>query len=161
MRRGAGTQRSFPKLALIMCVGSLLCACALLYAPLRAQFLKIEPWTADWRTMLLSDRMRGGHPGLAVVHINQATLQGYPYHSPTPRNLLASLLKAVEAAEPAAIGLDIYFMRPTEPENDLAFLQAISELRAREGRADKIILAAVNESARQFSASERQFQRNF
>jgi adenylate cyclase len=161
MRRGVGSPRSFPKFALLMCVGSLLAACALLYAPLRAEFLKIEPWTADWRTMLLSDRTNGGHAGLAVVLINQETLAGYPYHSPTPRNLLASLVTAVEAAEPAAIGIDIYFMRPTEPENDQAFVRAINEVRAREARADKIILAAVNESARQFGESERQFQRQF
>jgi adenylate cyclase len=161
MRRAARSQGSFPKLALLMCLGSVFAACALLYAPLRAEFLKIEPWTADWRTMLLSDRTTGGHAGLAVVLINQETLAGYPYHSPTPRNLLASVVKALDAAEPAAIGLDIYFMRPTEPENDEAFVRAITEARAREGRADKVVLAAVNETAGQFGESERRFQRQF
>ena len=159
MRRAASGERSFPKPSLLVCIICLLAASALLYAPLRAEFLKIEPWTADWRTMLLSDRTAAPHAAVGIVVINKDTLAGYPYHSPTPRNLLASLVKAVESAEPAAIGIDIYFVRPTEPENDQAFVRAVQEVGATQGRANKIVLAAVNESALQFSESERQFQR--
>jgi len=146
---------SVPKLSLFVCIVCLLATVALLYAPLRAEFLKIEPWTADWRTIVLSDRRTGPHPTVAIVVINKDTLTGYPYHSPTPRNLLASVVEAVEAAEPVAIGVDIYFVRPTEPENDQAFLRTVRERRS------KIVLAAVNESASQFSDSERQFQKRF
>lgn len=160
MRR-TGADRSFPKLSLLICLFCLLAAAALVYAPLRAEFLKIEPWTADWRTLLLSDKTVGPHTGVAMVVINKDTLAGYPYHSPTPRNLLASVLEAVAAAEPAAIGLDVYFVRPTEPENDRAFVRAVQEIRAVPKLADKIVLAAVNESAEQFSEGERQFQRRF
>jgi CHASE2 domain-containing sensor protein len=161
MKHEASGDASVPKLSLFVCVVCLLAASALLYAPLRAEFLKIEPWTADWRTMLLSDKRTGPHPTVALVVINNETLAGYPYHSPTPRNLLISVLKAVEAAGPAAIGLDTYFVRPTEPDNDQAFIRAVREMRAVQGRENKIILAAVNKSAVQFSESERQFQRRF
>lgn len=161
MKHKASVAPSVPKLSLFVCMICLLAASALLYAPLRAEFLKIEPWTADWRTMLLSDKTTGPHAAVAIVVINKDTLASYPYHSPTPRNLLASVVKAVEAAEPAAIGVDIYFVRPTEPENDRAFISAVQEIRAVDGRANKIVLAAVNESAVQFSESERQFQRRF
>jgi CHASE2 domain-containing sensor protein len=82
-------------------------------------------------------------------------LAGYPYHSPTPRNLLAAVIEAVDAAEPAAIGVDIYFVRPTETDNDGAFVRAVQK------RHGKVVLAAVNESATQFSESERQFQSGF
>lgn len=158
MKHEANGNPAIPKLSLFVCIFCLCAASALLYAPLRAEFLKIEPWTADWRTMVLSDRTTGPHATVAIVVINKDTLAGYPYHSPTPRNALASILKAVAAAEPAAIGLDTYFVRPTEPDNDRAFLRAVKEIREQRG---KIILAAVNESALQFSDSERQFQRRF
>jgi CHASE2 domain-containing sensor protein len=161
MKHEARGDPSVPKLSLFVCVVCLLAASALLYAPLRAEFLKIEPWTADWRTMLLSDKRTGPHPTVALVVINKETLAGYPYHSPTPRNLLISVLKAVEAAGPAATGLDTYFVRPTEPDNDQAFIRGVREMRAVPGRENKIVLAAVNESALQFSESERQFQRRF
>ena len=155
MKHDANGDPAIPKLSLFVCIVCLLAASALLYAPLRAEFLKIEPWTADWRTMVLSDKTTGPHASVAIVVINKDTLAGYPYHSPTPRNLLASVLKAVESAEPAAIGVDVYFVRPTEAENDQAFLRAVQERRG------KIVLAAVNESALQFSDSERQFQKRF
>jgi adenylate cyclase len=155
MKHEARGDPSVPKLSLFVCVVCLLAASALLYAPLRAEFLKIEPWTADWRTMVLSDKTTGPHATVAIVLINKDILAGYPYHSPTPRNLLASVLKAVESAEPAAIGVDTYFVRPTEPENDREFLRAVQQ------RREKIVLAAVNESALQFSDSEREFQTRF
>src|SRR5262249_34061962 len=155
MKHDAIGSPAFPKLSLFVCIVCLLAASALLYAPLRAEFLKIEPWTADWRTMVLSDKTTRPHATVAIVVINKDTLAGYPYHSPTPRNLLTSVLKAVEAAEPAAIGVDIYFVRPTEPENDQAFLRAVQQRRG------EIVLAAVNESALQFSDAERQFQKRF
>jgi CHASE2 domain-containing sensor protein len=144
-----------PKLSLAVCIFCLLAIAALLYAPLRAEFLKIEPWSADWRTAFLSDKTRGPHAKVAIVVINKDTLAGYPYHSPTPRNLLAAVIEAVDAADPAAIGLDIYFVRPTDTDNDQALVRAV---RKRHG---KVVLAAVNESATQFSESERQFQSRF
>lgn len=155
MNHGESRGQPVPKLSLLVCIICLLTGSALLYAPLRAEFLKIEPWTADWRTMVLSDKTTGPHATVAIVVINKDTLTGYPYHSPTPRNLLALVVKAVESAEPGAIGVDVYFVRPTEPENDQAFLRAVQERRS------KIVLAAVNESALQFSDGERQFQKRF
>ena len=95
MKHEASGDPSAPKFSLFVCVVCLLAASALLYAPLRAEFLKIEPWTADWRTVLLSDKRTGPHPTVAVVVINKDTLAGYPYHSPTPRDLLISVLKAM------------------------------------------------------------------
>jgi adenylate cyclase len=141
-----------PKLSLAVCLFCLLATVALLYAPLRAEFLKIEPWTADWRTAILSDKTRELHDKVAIVVINKDTLAGYPYHSPTPRNFLATLITAVEAAEPAAIGVDIYFVRPTETDSDQALVRTVQEHR------NNVVLAAVNESAGQFSERERQFQ---
>ena len=143
---------SAPKLSLAVCLFCLLATAALLYAPLRAEFLKIEPWTADWRTTILSDKTKELHGKVAIVVINKDTLAGYPYHSPTPRNFLATLITAVEAAEPAAIGVDIYYVRPTETDSDQALVRAVREHR------NNVVLAAVNESAVQFSPSEREFQ---
>ena len=60
------------------------------YPPLRAKILASEPWTADWRTVLLSDRT-AGKSGIVVVIVDNKTLEGYPYTSPTPRDLIAKV----------------------------------------------------------------------
>ncbi|NJO33323.1 MAG: CHASE2 domain-containing protein [Rhodospirillales bacterium] len=154
MTQAARAAPPAPKLSLVVCIFCILATAALLYAPLRAEFLKIEPWTADWRTAVLSDKTTRPHTKVAIVVINKDTLAGYAYHSPTPRNLLAAVIRAVDSAEPAAIGVDIYFVRPTEPDNDHALVRAVQA-------HGKVVLAAVNESATQFSESERQFQSRF
>ena len=96
----------FPIVSLGIC---LICAALLVtlyFAPLRAELLKIEHWTADWRSALLSDRSTREHPRIAIVVLNKDTAAGYPSYLPLPHELNAKVLRAVDAAGPGAIGHD-------------------------------------------------------
>lgn len=147
MRFGRDVLSSF------VCVGCVLALVALFYPPLRAKILSIEPWTADWRTTLLSDRTATPYPGLAIVIISNKTLAGYRYTSPTPRDLIAKVVRTVDAAKPSVIGLDFYFIRPTDADREL-----VDQLRKTEA---PVVIGAVDRRYPQFSASEFAFERDF
>ncbi len=135
---------------------SIVCAFAigaLFHPPLRAQMLQVEPWTADWRTGFLSDRAPTSHPEIAVVIVSNKTLIGYPYTSPTPRDLLAKVVRTVDAAGPRAIGLDFYFIKPTDKDE---LLQAA----LRDAKAP-VAVGAIDRRYPQFTPAEFEFQSQF
>jgi len=110
------------RIAVSLCVLGLL---ALLFVPQATPIPHLEYWTADWRTAFLSDRRQGEHPDLAVVIIDDKTLEPYPYLSPTDRALLAEIVNALNTAHAAVIGLDFFFVKPTEPQKDEALIAAL------------------------------------
>jgi adenylate cyclase len=57
-------------------------------------------------------------PDIVVVAVTEDTLKQFPYRSPIDRHFLAELLKTLAARGPRAIGLDILFDQPTEPDKD-------------------------------------------
>ena len=147
-------QRSrLPKLSLAICVACAAAIVALFYPPLRAKILTIEPWTADWRTVLLSDRTATDYPEIIVVIINNKTLEGYPYTSPTPRDLIAKVVRSVDAANPAVIGVDFYFAKATDKDNEL-----ISALRSARS---PVVIGAIDRRYPQFTTAEFDFQKHF
>ena len=76
--------------------------------------LWLEHWTGDIRTALLSHRPKRQHDRIALVTINDDTMQPYTYRSPIDRRLLADLVTAIDKAGAEAIGLDFLFLKPTE-----------------------------------------------
>lgn len=68
------------------------------------------------------------HPDVVVVAITEETLATLPYRSPIDRRFLANLLKDIAAAGPRAIGLDILFDQPTEPNKDAELRDALRGL---------------------------------
>jgi class 3 adenylate cyclase len=64
------------------------------------------------------------HPDLVIVAINEATMARLPYRSPMDRGFLAQLVAAIDAAGARAIGLDLLFDQPTEPQKD-ALLRSV------------------------------------
>lgn len=150
--REAGCSR-LPKVSIAICVACAVALVALFYPPLRAKILTIEPWTADWRTVLLSDRTAADYPEILVVLINNKTLEGYPYTSPTPRDLIAKVVRAVDAANPAAIGLDFYFAKATDKDTDL--ISALRDARS------PVVIGAIDRRYPQFTTPEFDFQKRF
>lgn len=153
-RRAAGRRRFFPWVRLsvgALCLAGLV---ALLFAP---QFmpwvLRFEHATADWRTALLSDRLPGPHPDIAVVSITPATLRDYA-NSPIDRGLLARTVAAIDRAGARVIALDIYFLKATDPEKDQLLVDALKAARA------KIVLGAWDERG-QMEDFQRAFQKAF
>ncbi len=152
---GTARRRKVPRVSSGICVVCALAVVALFYGPVRAKILKIEPWTADWRTVFLSDQTATHHPDIAVIIVSTKTLADYPYQTPTPRNLLAKLVRAVDAAGPRTIGVDFYFARETEKANDDALVEAVRKSAA------PVVLGAIDRRHKQFREAEFDFQRRF
>ena len=125
---GRPTSEPVPRLSLIIAIAALIFLAGLLLAAPRATFLlHWEHSTADLRTALFSDRRKDVHPRIALVKITDASLPT----TPIDRGFLAELVKAVDAAAPLAIGLDIFFRRPTVQNKDNALQAAMREAKAR------------------------------
>jgi CHASE2 domain-containing sensor protein len=142
--------RYFP---LAICIACAIALAALFYPPVRTRILTIEPWTADWRTVLLSDRIAADYPGIVVVIINNKTLEGYPYTSPTPRDLIAKVVRSVDRGKPSVIGLDFYFAKATDKDDEL-----IATLR---NAAAPVVIGAIDRRYPQFTNAEFDFQKRF
>jgi adenylate cyclase len=110
-----------------------------------------EHWSADLRTAYLSQQLASQHGGIALIYVTDKTLERFAYTAPTDRQLLADLVRAVDAAGPKSIGLDFVLDRPTEPAKDDALLAAVRDARA------PVVLGSIagDETA---SGSEKKFE---
>jgi CHASE2 domain-containing sensor protein len=155
---------------LLIAISSLLLA-MLLHLPHGA-----EHWSADWVTSRFSDQLPSQHPLIKLVYLDEATLDAYPYTSPTNRKLIAELTRALDCAGragferavrctsseetpnrqrcagPAIIAFDLIFDRHTESANDDLLLETLRSARA------ELVLAASLDLPR---TEEREFQRKF
>lgn len=135
-------------LAFLLAIG------ALLFAPRFWPVLtRLDHWTADWRTAYLTPRPATQNPHIAVVAITDETLKNY-VSSPIDRDLLARLVEAVDKAGAKAIGLDILFLKQTEPDKDERLLQAIRSAKAQ------VIMGALDERGA-LLPFQREFQTAF
>ena len=150
---GRGRSR-FPLYSLLACVVAALAAAALFYQPVRSKLDKIEYWTADWRTALLADRIEGTHPRIVVVLFDPATFNGNIV-SPIPRDEHARLLRTIAAMQPAAIGLDFYFVASQGPEKDKAMLDALHDIDR------PLVLGAVDHHTTEFGENHFAYQNTF
>jgi CHASE2 domain-containing sensor protein len=127
---------------------------ALFYPPLRSKLEKFEYWTADWRTSLLADRVAGDHPRIVMVLFDPATFKG-SVKSPIPREDHAKVLRAIAAMQPAAIGLDFYFISSQGDEADNAMLSALREIDR------PIVVGAVDHHTHEFDDDQLAYQQQF
>ncbi len=116
--------------------------------------LWLEHWTGDFRTALLSHRPKRQHDKVALVAITDETMQPYPYRSPVDRGLLGDLVQMIDTAGAKAIGLDILFLKPTEPDKDTALMAAISGANTR-------VVVAVADRRVELTAAQRDYQSMF
>jgi adenylate cyclase len=114
-----------------------------------------EHWSADYRTAHWSRHPLTQHKRIALVYITEKTLEPYPYLSPTNRQLLADVIKAVDAADPAAIGFDFIIDRKTEPGNDAALVAALRNAKAA------VVLGAVDDDAPHRPGEAKSFQADY
>ena len=78
---------------------------------------------------------------IVFIAITEETLTQFPYRSPIDRGFLADLVEHIAQAGPRAIGLDILFDQPTEPDKDKRLIEVIEAsavpiVIASAGRAD-------------------------
>ncbi|MFZ4806860.1 MAG: CHASE2 domain-containing protein [Hyphomicrobiaceae bacterium] len=143
-----------PLLQVLLGIGAIVCVVALLALPSFAPWLsRLDYWTADWRTAYLSRNGPTAHPRVTVVTINDDTLKDYA-SSPIDRGLLARIVKAIDAAGAAAIGIDVFFLKATEPDKDAALVAAVRNARA------PVVLGAIDERGA-LQGFQRQFQAAF
>jgi adenylate cyclase len=145
-----------PRSAGFVVAACLLGLLALLFVPQATPIPHLEYWTADWRTAFFSDRIKADHPRIAVVVIDDTTLEPYPYLSPTDRSLLTGIVNAANIAQAAVVGLDFFFVKPTEIDKDEALVAA---LQPGPDRA-KIVLGVADTRVR-LNASQRAYQDTF
>ena len=77
----------------------------------------VELWLADLRIALLTPAMPPDR-NIVVLQIQESTIADLPYRSPIDRGLLSDILDSLARAGVRAVGIDILFERPTEPEKD-------------------------------------------
>jgi adenylate cyclase len=83
---------------------------------------RLENLTLDWRFLLAGPH--AAPPDVAIVAIDDATLRHEGGNSPS-RQLLARIVRAVAAAHPRAVALDIAFLDPKDAESDADLAEAL------------------------------------
>lgn len=87
-----------------------------------------DRFLGDWEIAALT-APEPQSPDIVVVAVTEDTLKQFPYRSPIDREFLAELLRTLAARGPRAIGLDILFDQPTEPEKDKDLSDALRSLK--------------------------------
>jgi len=142
----------WPKTIFFVCIVLLL---TMFFAPVRERVQRLEHWTADWRTVVLAHRAAGLREDILIVVIDESTFRGGLSNGPA-RDLMAKIISAVNAGEPAAIGLDYFFLNETAPEKDQALIDAI-----RSSGNTPFVPGAVDKHDTAFTAQEFAAQRKF
>ena len=128
----------------------------LLFAPQATPLPQMEYWTADWRTALLSDRASALHARVAVVVVDDTTLEPYPYLTPTDRGLVAELIRALDQAQAEVIGLDFLFIKETEKDKDAELVKVLHpDVTKRK------IVIGVADNRVSLTPSQRAFQERY
>lgn len=154
IRDGENTNAPIPKLRLAIGMAAVVMLCALLFVPSFAPYLlRFEHWTADWRTALLADRAAGQNRAIGLVLINDDTLKDYA-SSPIDRGLLARIVQSIDQTGAKAIGIDVLFLKKTDPAKDRALLDAIAGAHAT------IVLGVLDERG-DLQPFQREFQREY
>ena len=83
-----------------------------------------ENWIGDLRIALLTEEEQQDE-NIVIVSINEDTMEFLPYRSPIYRPFLAELVKRLDASGVKAIGIDILFDTPSEPELDAQLKEAL------------------------------------
>lgn len=95
----------------------------------RGPLRQAENWIGDLRVALMTPR-QAPSDDIVVLTITEETLRQFPYRFPISRTFLADLVTVLNQKGVRAIGLDILFDQPTEPEADQALTQALRDSSA-------------------------------
>lgn len=113
-----------------------------------------QHWSSDLvMKYIFPEQLQTQHPRIVLVEISNRTLNRIPYASPIDRTILSKLIKTIDAAKPAVIGMDLIFDRHTEESKDAELVRTIKDMNS------KIVLGAVD--GRALSPEERKYQSNF
>lgn len=78
----------------------------------------------------LTPNAEKSHPRVAVVAIDDATIEQLPWRSPINRLFLAKLLEILDKGHPAGIGIDItLFEKSFDPKHDEVLVEVLSNMQ--------------------------------
>lgn len=133
-------QRRRAVAGLAIAVASAVAALGTPHLPLVRRLLEpLELTTLDWRVQFASEP-QPERDSLTLVLLDTVSLRDWPYHSPVPRAVLATLVDSLSAAGARTIVLDVLLDRH-HPESDL-FGSGDAQLREAMRRAGDVVLAA-------------------
>jgi hypothetical protein len=123
----------------------------------RADYLPEGPdeWTYDWRTLFFSPMVDEPRRDIALIVIDEESMAEYDYLSPVDRQLVATLLRALDTAQPSAIGLDFIYDRKSESAKTEALIEAIRGVRA------PLVFGAIDLRVRGFRDENLTYQEEF
>ena len=113
-----------------------------------------DEWFIDWRTSFFSKRADEQHKEISVVLIDENSIAEYPYRSPVDRRLISDLIKEIDSAKPAVIGVDFIFDWKTETDKDEELIKTIRNVKS------PIVLGGLD-SRSNISKTASTFQKNF
>ncbi|MEE8392861.1 MAG: CHASE2 domain-containing protein, partial [Rhodospirillales bacterium] len=122
---------AFRKSGKLAAAQAVIIAATVLFAVAAPRFINVmavaENWASDLRVTFFNPPAKAQND-IVVLTINEDTLALLPYRSPIDRGFLAGVLIDLKAAGARAVGIDILFDQPTEPEKDQAFLDAVKSM---------------------------------
>jgi adenylate cyclase len=114
-----------------------------------------DEWTYDWRTFFFSPTADEPRKDVAIILINDTSLAEYDYVSPVDRSLIATLLKALDAAEPRAIGLDFIYDRRSDEAKTRQLIEALRTVKS------PIVFGAIDLRVKGFTQENVDYQERF
>ncbi len=117
-------RRVITELALLGAVVCFSLALPRFFVPVAA----IENWISDLFAVFTT-APESQNQDVVVLTLTEDTLAQFPYRSPVDRAFLAELVRTVDRAGARAIGFDVLFDQPTEPEKDALLAQAFRDAK--------------------------------
>jgi len=77
-----------------------------------------ENWSRDLRVATLTPE-RPQSEQIVIIAVTEETLAALPYRSPLDRRFVSELLRTLEGKSARALGLDLLFDQPSEPDKDI------------------------------------------
>lgn len=114
-----------------------------------------DEWTYDWRTLFFSPTVDQPRRDIALLLIDEESMADYDYISPVDRGMMATLVRALDAAGPKAIGLDFIYDRKSEDAKTQDLIGAIKNAKA------PIVFGAIDKRVRGFSEESFKYQEDF
>ncbi|MGD0865582.1 MAG: adenylate/guanylate cyclase domain-containing protein [Rhizomicrobium sp.] len=106
------------------------------------------------REITLQSERTGTDQRVVIVALDENTLSGFHYRSPIDREFLANLIARIDSAHPQAIGVDVLFDQPTEPQKDAHLAHVLSSAKSP-------LVIAYTEEPNNVTADQLKYLRSF
>ena len=110
-------------------------------------------WLSDVQ-IAMSPPATEQHPDIVVLSVTEDTLAKMPFRAPINRQFLSTLLVTIEQKGVRAVGVDILFDQPTNPDEDALLRHTIENY-------SKPVVVAVGNAQSNLTPRQRKFQAEY